>query len=53
VADQSGNAAAELKADFRQLGGLAGPGFAADDHHLVVELRMAGRVAWGGAHAIS
>ena len=35
VADQAGDAALEFQADFRQLGGLARAGFAADDDHLV------------------
>ena len=35
VADQAGDAAPEFQADFRQLGGLARAGFAADDDHLV------------------
>jgi hypothetical protein len=35
MADQSPLATAEREADFRQLRGLAGTGFAADDHDLM------------------
>ena len=35
VADGAADAAAELQADLGQLGGLARPGFAGDDDHLV------------------
>jgi hypothetical protein len=35
VADQAFLAAAQLQADLRQLGGLAGTGFAADDDDLM------------------
>ena len=36
VPDGAADAAAELQADLGQLGGLARPGLAGDDHHLVV-----------------
>src|ERR1700730_5469255 len=35
VPDSAADAAAQLQADLRQLGGLAGPGLAGDDDHLV------------------
>jgi len=48
VADQAGDAAAQFEADLGDLGGLARPGLAGDDHDLVVadgggDLRAPGR----------
>ena len=45
VPDQAVHAAAELEADLRQLGGLAGAGLAGDDHDLVVADRLGDLVA--------
>jgi hypothetical protein len=36
VPDHAADPTAELEADLRDLGGLAGPGLTGDDHHLVV-----------------
>ena len=48
VADHAPDAAAELEADLRQLGGLARAGLAGDDHDLVVLgwRRRARRAPW-------
>ena len=35
MADQASHATLHFKTDFRQLGGLAGSGLAANDHHLM------------------
>ena len=45
VADEPGNATAGFEADLGQLGGLARPGFAADDHHLMRQKRRRDLVA--------
>src|SRR5204863_3696901 len=36
VADEAGDAAAQLEADFWELGGFSGAGFTGEDDHLVV-----------------
>jgi hypothetical protein len=48
VADQALLAAAQFQADLRQLGGLAGTGFAGDDDDLVVLQRLGDFVAAAG-----